>query len=93
MRKKPIPDPGYGGQKAPDLGSGTLLIYNKKPDLIKEELGGQVVLLGERGDGEGAALLQPLVHLSGQVVQVVVRHQLTCTATTLRSHSYNTVLQ
>jgi hypothetical protein len=54
---------GSGVKKTPETGSGsaTLLIYTKKPDLIKQELGGKVVLLGERGDGEGAALLRPLV--------------------------------
>ncbi len=62
MQKKPIPDPGSGAKNAPDPGSATRLIYNNKnPDLIKQELGGKVILLGERGYGEGAALLQPLV--------------------------------
>ncbi len=49
-----IRDPG---SKRHRIAAATILIYNKKPDLIKEELGGKVVLLGERGDGEGAALL------------------------------------
>jgi hypothetical protein len=48
MQKKPIPDPGSGAKKAPDPRSATRLIYNNKnPDLIKQELGGKVVLLGE----------------------------------------------
>jgi len=49
-----IRDPG---SKSHRIAAATILIYNNKPDLIEQELGRKVVLLGERGDGEGAALL------------------------------------